>query len=636
MKKFYLSTAMVAILASTFAQSNTKEYSFRKADNAAISLDEIQLAPWDKSQGNDIQGKALTTLWEDDFSGSGATNTNQGQWTTLGANGSFWTMETTVHPLNSLNGTRFNNFLTGRYLTWDSYNPIEANEADFATTAVFGEISTPSIDLSSATGRIGIQFNTQTGYCCNYQEKPYKIYYSNDDGATWSAPLSLAFNGAARNVFTDDTDRPLLASFDVTSIAVAPTATSKFKLSWTASNFDPNGQYNSHYYWMIDDFKVYTIPDNDLAVTNNVFQTLGFTYFKVPTTQVADLEFSTVVKNNGLVEQTNVLFKVDINAGDTVLTSASGVTIQPAASDSLIVPSFMPPATVASYSIARSLTQDATDDIPGDNKIDTVLFDVTSSVYARDNGVLFGSNGDAALGTDVGVLYDIFTDQTLYGLDFRLSPTQSLDGSSFKARLYEYDPNAADLSAALFSTYLGESSPTAVVLPNAGTNVIGNVGSIQTITFQLPIDLVAGKTYFATISSPTGGVYVSSTASSVEGCYYTEDKAIIYSVGGTPMIRMNFDPKAGLGNNNETVVISNLFPNPTTNSTTLNYDLNAATDVTVSVTDVTGKAVYSNTVTNQAIGAHSLEINAKEFNSGIYFVNLTSAGSTVTRKLIKK
>jgi hypothetical protein len=75
-----------------------------------------------------------------------------------------------------------------------------------------------------------------------------------------------------------------------------------------------------------------------------------------------------------------------------------------------------------------------------------------------------------------------------------------------------------------------------------------------------------------------------------------------------------------------------LFPNPTADFINLEFSLTEATDVTINVTDLTGKVVYSNNLVNK-IGNQGLVINAKDFSNGIYLVSLKTATGNLTQKV---
>jgi PKD repeat protein len=79
-----------------------------------------------------------------------------------------------------------------------------------------------------------------------------------------------------------------------------------------------------------------------------------------------------------------------------------------------------------------------------------------------------------------------------------------------------------------------------------------------------------------------------------------------------------------------------IFPNPTSQTSTISYHLNKKADVKVQLVDILGKQVMNVSNTSQPEGDYSLNISKEELglNSGIYFVRLIVDGNTITKKLI--
>ncbi len=78
-----------------------------------------------------------------------------------------------------------------------------------------------------------------------------------------------------------------------------------------------------------------------------------------------------------------------------------------------------------------------------------------------------------------------------------------------------------------------------------------------------------------------------------------------------------------------------LYPNPTTGETNLNFTLGDAASVKLSVVDILGKEILPVTNYNFGAGEQNLVINKdKSLPRGVYFVNLTLNGTTMSRKLV--
>ncbi|MFA6704983.1 MAG: T9SS type A sorting domain-containing protein [Bacteroidales bacterium] len=77
-----------------------------------------------------------------------------------------------------------------------------------------------------------------------------------------------------------------------------------------------------------------------------------------------------------------------------------------------------------------------------------------------------------------------------------------------------------------------------------------------------------------------------------------------------------------------------VYPNPASSTTTLEYNLNQATNVTLQVYDMSGRLVSTLDKGRQSQGKHSLQMNVQNLNSGIYMVRIITNYSTNTSKLI--
>ena len=86
--------------------------------------------------------------------------------------------------------------------------------------------------------------------------------------------------------------------------------------------------------------------------------------------------------------------------------------------------------------------------------------------------------------------------------------------------------------------------------------------------------------------------------------------------------------------NNATEGITNLFPNPTNESSQLSYYTDNAATVGLSVFDVNGRLLFNSGVSNVTAGIHQQIIDTKSFAQGIYIVKLSIDNKLYYRKLI--
>ena len=83
---------------------------------------------------------------------------------------------------------------------------------------------------------------------------------------------------------------------------------------------------------------------------------------------------------------------------------------------------------------------------------------------------------------------------------------------------------------------------------------------------------------------------------------------------------------------NSLVKLFNVFPNPTKDLAVINFNLDKTCDVTVEITDMTGKVIFSRNLDN-ASGFQNVNINVGNMNNGIYFVNLKTDANILSKKL---
>jgi hypothetical protein len=98
---------------------------------------------------------------------------------------------------------------------------------------------------------------------------------------------------------------------------------------------------------------------------------------------------------------------------------------------------------------------------------------------------------------------------------------------------------------------------------------------------------------------------------------------------GSSQVRQSFEP--------ETITNSKIYPNPFSQTFTLEFTLQLASPVTFSLTDIYGKQVLLLLDSKVfAAGKHELNFNTNQISSGLYFCHLKSNGYTSVQKLIKK
>ena len=452
--------------------------------------------------------------------------------------------------------------------------------------------------------------------------------------------IQISTNGTTWVTVGNNLDKPVLSAAGgsafanpdtkIINLATFLTATPSpiwVRFSWT-TNY-PGSATNPNvwvtYGWYIDDVKIVTNPTNDLSVTSSFWGSVGLPYYQIPDEQVTEIGFAADVFNGGVNTQTNV--KLNINANNGAWTGSSApVSIVSLDTTSIELTTFYtPPATPGNISITRNISADSTDDIPANNALANIDFAVTDFIYARDNGTPSGSTSNGTDGFESGNLFDIFQDATLKAIDVRMpgGANGATVGTEIFVKLYSIDATTGDF---LFES---ESAPFVIASNNLNT--------ILTLELEPYANVVAGTTYLAVVGAYSGGLRVSNAGKSDPQTTFFLDMAdnTWYYSTNTPMVRMNFNPILSVAEQTE-IAQAVVLPNPTTANATLRFDLQNTSDVVVVVTDIAGKTMQTNSYNQLTAGAQEITLGAEQWAAGIYTVNITSNGHSVTKKFVKR
>ena len=602
MKKVYLSMAMLAVSGSLFAQAPTAQrelFSTKKINTVAE-------AP--------LQNKALGVSYLiSDFSVPGDwVLDNDAQTAPMG-----WTIDAVNDSWyfnNGIASTSGGNYLELNNGNPSSGSPAPSNSTFTATTAVPIDVLT----LTGGTSDVTIQFEQYGARFVDMQEVQVST-----DGITF---VTVGNNDDIPN-FTSTGgapySNPMLRSYDIsTEIAGSPSTV------WIRFSWSPGGQ-NITYGWFVDDVNIVTKPNNDIKTGDSDWGSVGLHYYQIPLTQVAPIDFWTMVSNEGSDTQTGVMLNVDVNSGANTGSSA-GVSIAATASDSLVVTSLFTPSANGTYTFTMDITADLVDDVPANNVLTGNSFVVNDYIYARDTdgnpspggGEDNGSPGD--FGFEAGSYFDAFATEQVYGIDVTIGAGTPV-GTVIYGKLYVFDAAAGDF------VYADETAEY--------TTVTGDVGSEKTLVLFTYPTLNAGDTYLVMVGCYSEFYYGTSGYSPDQTSFITyggwNGSGSQYYTNGTPMVRLNFDPSIGIAEISQTgAVLGQNMPNPFDNNSTINFELTNTSDVQFEFVDMTGKVVKTIDLGTLTNGTHSIQVDATEFASGVYYYSLVSEGSKITSKMI--
>lgn len=397
------------------------------------------------------------------------------------------------------------------------------------------------------------------------------------------------------------------------------------RFSWTtnypASATNPNVWIT--YGWYIDNVKIVTNPTNDLSITSKYWGTAGLPYFQIPTTQTAPIDFEINAFNGGINSQSGVQYSINVNGG--AFTSSSPATTIPSLDTAtLTVSNPFTPAALGNYTVVHALTADSTDDVPINNTISNTAFSVTNYIYARDNGTPAGSTSNGTDGFESGNLFDIWTAQTLKGIDVRMlgGASGTTVGTEVFVKLYSIDATTGDF------VFESESDPYIVTAADLNVN--------KMLMLNVPVNLVPNTTYLAVMGAYSQGLRVVNAGSSEPQTSFFFDyfDNTWYYQTGTPWVRMNFDPTIGI--NEESASIATLvYPNPANEVLNVKMEINNATTGVIAIYNAAGSKVKE-TSFNASNGVSVEQVSINDLSAGLYTVKITTNDGFATRKFTKK
>ena len=91
---------------------------------------------------------------------------------------------------------------------------------------------------------------------------------------------------------------------------------------------------------------------------------------------------------------------------------------------------------------------------------------------------------------------------------------------------------------------------------------------------------------------------------------------------------------ARAGGNNY-FAVTEVFPVPTNDALTVRYQLGSATSIALQLLDTYGRKLMTRQIVGNA-GANTLPLDLSELPAGTYFLRLSAAGESVTRRVVRR
>ena len=150
---------------------------------------------------------------------------------------------------------------------------------------------------------------------------------------------------------------------------------------------------------------------------------------------------------------------------------------------------------------------------------------------------------------------------------------------------------------------------------------------LSTAPYNTGIFIPAAPTHWRHISVPLT-TYLSTTTNRL----IVKFKGHAFGGNVAYIDNINISQTSGVININTNDLDINVYPNPAVEQTTLSITVEHASDVTVFVTDMMGRVVYS-TISAMTTGNNTLNIPTALMPAGVYTIKASVEGNTVTRQL---
>lgn len=300
-------------------------------------------------------------------------------------------------------------------------------------------------------------------------------------------------------------------------------------------------------------------------------------------------------------------------SGPTSFCTGGSVTLTSAAASTYLW-STSPSDTLSSITVSTSGTYTV-----------TVSNGIGCTATATQNVTVFGlppidagPNDSTCLSTNANLL-------ATGGISYVWTPAGSLS-----------DPNIANPVAGptVTTTYtvVGTATGGCTNTDTVTLYVLGNPG-LPSVSEVLD-SLMCTPSYFAYQwyynGSPISGATNQNYNFTLNGNYYVE---VFNSLGCSTVSAVFVVNDVGVAENINALSL-NVYPNPTSNNFTVEYVLEKSENVKINLMNVTGQLIYSEDV-DATVGTNKKQISFQENANGIYYLQVITNESLVTKKIVK-
>jgi len=484
---------------------------------------------------------------------------------------------------------------------------------------------------------------------------------SNDDGVHWAA-YNCGF-GTGHKDRPDDVapGEPAYFQANISEVAAGMGAVI-FKLTWRSTDM---------YFWVVDDLTVAEAWNNDLQLQHFTLEwddgdddTEESSTVQMPKSQLTGsfFNFQSSVLNFGEKDQNDYSLTVDISKNGTSVFNevVTKGWLDPLYLDTTNLEGTYKPVDYGHYKIAYDWSAAEIEQTPEDNGKE-IFFHVTDSVYSRADDTMelswsYGFEryiygfGEEFWNIDhfAGSRFPIYGDCEIDGVSVFINGGLADGLIDFRYTLYwlpppEEDPDGEGaiewltteslvLDSAMFGTWIylpfdkdGESEflyAGDMVYAGIQYNNFHDVEmDRRNFNLQIGVDMSNPRKDSRAIGWDNEG-------------WYTQDFITTRNL----MVKLFINDHENLIDNVDLVnSMNNLnqnYPNPFNRSTEISYELGQAQDVSIEVTDMTGRSVLLIDQGLKPAGTHTFNVDAQNLESGIYFYTLKAGQFEETKRMI--
>ena len=651
MKKVYLLVSSIALSSLAFGQEVKSIHDFN-TENLKEKKQTLLVNSTKKTKKS-FEKAAGDTIYSTDFSaGLGAVGIYSA-WTTSGVDGIIWKAD-----MDGPNGS-FSDPTDEIIESTTAANGFVIFDSDFASGSgtppdLTGNLHSPVIDLSGQTGLL-LTFQNRYRHCCNSEFYPI-LEVTTDNFST-----VREFNVEVDGINGNDDSGTITTSINLAEYLLTASNLSNFQFRFVWKNA-------RRYFWQIDDIAIVESLGDDAEITtlllnrvlgdDNTIYTNLKEYTSIPTFLADTLSVQAFVKNNGsnsIPSNSTLTLTIYDEQNNAVVSGVTGGSVSmsvnklPFLGDTITFDTeiFLGDLVPGTYRILADLASNdentdndtlsrtfiINDNFLGQENYDIDMISVANNGYAPTNPQDRFLVGNEYFFPAVNDLAEVNID----GLEIVLGQSNTFTitpNTEILVKVYEVQTGAVyvEVDQARLFTITSDMIPatgslnTVVLNFHQAEDLTGSINLETNKKYVVGIEHAGGDQSFAYGVQGMDNDFSSRTL--VDGTWYWNGEQFLS--------RLVFDQTLSLEENTSSISIGNIYPNPTSGVSTVSYSLQNSSEVSVNIVDITGKKVYVSTEGQKASGKHTLDIDATQFNNGVYYITIATDEEIVTKKLIKK